>query len=309
MSDPIPVSILSGFLGSGKTSFLNRLLRDNHGRKIAVLVNELGEIGLDAALIDAEESMVEMDNGCLCCALNEDLPITLAGLAEIPDLDHIVIETTGIADPFPVARALRQPEVASRVKLDAMITVVDCLNFAGSMTLAEEPIIQVKRCDLALLSKCDLVDEAQVDATRVQVNAINERARILRTDDADCLRLALDLGFESSVLDMEIRGRSDQDAHRHGHEYKTLAISLGRASTIRLAFEDFLEYIPAGVFRAKGIVPLVGERGRLVFHQVGGRTEMKLDENRDDDGLLLFIGKDFDELALREEVACLFALA
>ncbi len=301
MTKTIAVTILTGFLGSGKTSLVNRILRGDHGRKIAVLVNELGEIGLDAALLETEESFVELDNGCICCALNEDLPITLDEMAKVEGLDQVVIETTGIADPAPVALALGRPEVAGRFELDAVVALADVLHLETALAEHEEARAQILRADLVVLSKCDLADAVAIEAARARIAAINPRARILRGDEEGLEEVVLAPGLERLEQPLFF------PALRKGHDFKSLAVAVGARATIRLAFEDFLAELPRGIWRAKGIVPIEGERGRLVFHVVGGRRELQHDQERRDEGVLVFIGKDFDEEMLREEVDCLFA--
>ncbi|MCB9834312.1 MAG: GTP-binding protein [Planctomycetes bacterium] len=297
----IAVTILTGFLGSGKTSLVNRILREDHGRRVAVLVNELGEIGLDGALLDGEGAFVELDNGCICCALSEDLPVTLDEMARRGDLDQVVIETTGVADPGPVALAIGRPEIADRFRLDAVIATADVINLEQSLAEHVEALAQIRRADLVVLTKCDLVDEGVIAAARARVAIENGRARILRGDEA---------AVGSVVLAPEVDRPFVQplfSAMPRGHDFKSVALRLGTRGTIRLAFEEFLAELPSGVWRGKGIVPIEGERGRLVFHVVGSRRELHHDPHRDDEGALVFIGKDFDEEMLREELDCLFA--
>lgn len=298
---PVPVTIIGGFLGSGKTTLLNRVLRGSHGRRVAVVVNELGEIGLDAELIEGGESFVELDNGCLCCALNEDLVITMGELGRRPDLDHVLIETTGVADPLPIGHGVTRPELHDRFRLDALVTTVDCINLEESMTRAEEPTLQIRRADVVILTKLDLASEA--DAARIEalVHELNPHARILRGDDDATLGILLDLAVERDLPEM-----TDADRHRH-HDFQTLSVDVGEGSTIRLAFEEFLEFLPGEVYRSKGIVRIDGEPGRLVFHTVGGRVDLWHEPEEGGPGRLVFIGKGLDRAALESDVRELFA--
>ncbi len=301
----IPVSVLSGFLGAGKTTFLNQVLRGDHGKKIAVLVNEIGAIGVDGALLDTDESFVTLDNGCICCSLNEDLPITLAEMSKIGDIDHVVIETTGVADPLPVGFAVDMPETKDLFSLDALISIVDCSAFLDVVDVHEEVRAQVAHCDLVILSKCDLVDAARIEEVNNRVAALNGKVRILRSDEADCVSLALDLRVEERHV--EQKSRVISSAHAKG--FDALSFDIGGRSTIRFAFEEFLEYLPKEVIRAKGIVPLDGERGRLIFHRVGERLDISFESDRSDDGRIVLIGKNLDRDALMNELEELFEVA
>ena len=301
---PVPVTILGGFLGSGKTSLLNRALRNPGGRRIAVVVNELGEIGLDGALVEGGESFVELDNGCLCCALNEDLVTTLGEIGEVEGLDHVMIETTGIADPLPIGHAVTRAELGARFRLDALVTAVDCLNLERAMETAEEPDLQIRRADMCVLTKTDIADADQVSRIEARVAELAPQARVIRSDHEGLIELLLDAKLEggSSASRQTIE---ETERHRH-HGFSTLSVDVGDRGTIRLAFEDFLEFLPPEIYRAKGIVKIEGEPGRLIFHVVGGRVDYWHEPGRGGPGQLVFIGKKFDKDSLREEVESLF---
>ena len=305
MAEIVPVTIIAGFLGSGKTTLLNRVLRGDHGKKVAVIVNELGEIGLDGSLIEGGESFVELDNGCLCCALNEDLTITMAEIGKREDLDHVLIETTGVADPLPIGHGVTRPDLEDRFRLDALVTTVDCLHLEEAMLQAEEPALQIRRADVVLLTKCDVAGAEKVAKITAIVESENPHARILRGDRSESLELILDAGLDAAprVASMEA---DEEDRGRH-HGFDTLSVAVGEQGTIRLAFEEFLEFLPATVYRSKGIVRIDGEPGRVVFHTVGGRVDFWHDPERGGPGQLVFIGKGLDTVALKEEVQSLFA--
>lgn len=298
---PVPVTIIGGFLGSGKTTLLNRILRGDHGRRVAVVVNELGEIGLDAELIEGGESFVELDNGCLCCALNEDLVITMGELGRRPDIDHVVIETTGVADPLPIGHGVTRPELNDRFRLDALVTTVDCKHLEKAMETAEEPTLQIRRADVVILTKLDLVSDEEADRVESIVRENNPHARILRGDDETTIDIILDLAIERVLPAIE-----HDDLHRH-HGFQSLSVDVGDGSTIRLAFEEFLEFLPGEIYRSKGIVRIDGEPGRLVFHTVGGRVDLWHEPEEGGPGRLVFIGKGLDTKALETEVRELFA--
>jgi Ni2+-binding GTPase involved in maturation of urease and hydrogenase len=162
MNTQTPVTVLTGFLGAGKTTLLNRILTEPHGKKYAVIINEFGETGIDNELvIDADEEIFEMNNGCICCTVRGDLIRILGGLMKRKDFDGILIETTGMADPAPVAQTFYvDQDVAEKTRLDAIVTVVDAVNLATHLDEAHEAAEQIAFADIILLNKVDLVDAA-----------------------------------------------------------------------------------------------------------------------------------------------------
>jgi G3E family GTPase len=188
--DLVPVTVLTGFLGSGKTTLLNYILTEQHGRRIAVIENEFGEIGIDDALvIDAEEEIFEMNNGCICCTVRGDLIRILGNLMKRRDrFDQILIETTGLADPAPVAQTFFvDPEISSQLRLDAIVTVVDAkhliqhLNEVKPEGVENEAVEQLAFADRVVLNKTDLVDEAGIAEVRQRISEINAFAPIIET--------------------------------------------------------------------------------------------------------------------------------
>ncbi|HET7535247.1 MAG TPA: GTP-binding protein, partial [Candidatus Didemnitutus sp.] len=187
-SAPIPVTVLTGFLGDGKTTLLNRILTEQHGKKIAVIENEFGEVGVDNQLvIQSDEEIFEMNNGCICCTVRGDLLRILGRLMKRKDrLDAILIETTGLANPAPVAQTFfTDPEMKEQFRLDAIVTLVDAKHVALHLDDSPEAMKQVAFADVILLNKTDLVAPAELDALEKRIKSINAVAKIYRSKNAD----------------------------------------------------------------------------------------------------------------------------
>lgn len=217
----LPVTIITGFLGSGKTTLLNHILTNQQGVKTAVLVNEFGEIGIDNELIiTTEDDMVELSNGCICCTINNDLVNAVYKVLERQDaVDYLVVETTGLADPLPVAMTFLGTELRDMTRLDSIITVVDSENFSLDLFNSQAALSQITYGDIILLNKADLVDEAVVDSLEVRIRDMKEGARILRTVKGQVpLGMLLSVGlFESDqYFDAEAEAH-DHDQHEHHH--------------------------------------------------------------------------------------------
>ena len=204
----VPVTILGGFLGSGKTSLLNELLSQDHGKKIAVIVNEFGEVGIDGSLVTGGETFIELDNGCLCCVLSEDLDRTLIELKERGGFDALVLETTGLADPLPIAWNFSKPEVSDFFRVDAIACVVDCLNLDQALKDSTEAVAQVERADILIFNKLDLVDDGGA-AAKERVATHNQGAVLMdRVPGKWSWDLVLD--FPESLPKVE-----KEDSHGH----------------------------------------------------------------------------------------------
>ncbi|MFZ9653030.1 MAG: CobW family GTP-binding protein, partial [Steroidobacteraceae bacterium] len=187
-TERVPVTVLTGFLGSGKTTLLNRILSENHGKRIAVIENEFGEVGVDHQLvIGAEEEIFETNNGCICCTVRGDLLRILGQLLKRRDkFDYIIVETTGMADPGPVAQTFfLDDEFKDQFLLDAIITLVDARHIERHLDEMKEPGEQVAFADVILLNKTDLVTEAELERIERRIRAMNGTARIHRTQNAN----------------------------------------------------------------------------------------------------------------------------
>jgi G3E family GTPase len=222
----LPVTIITGFLGSGKTTLLNHILTNQQGLKTAVLVNEFGEIGIDNELIiqaDDTNNMVELSNGCICCTINNDLVDAVYKVLERQEqIDYLVVETTGLADPLPVALTFLGTELRDLTRLDSIVTVVDSENYSLDLFNSEAAHSQIAYGDIILLNKADLVDEADLDALEVRIRDIKDGARILRTVKGQApLGALLSVGlFESDKYFAPAEGhdKSHDEHHDHAHD-------------------------------------------------------------------------------------------
>lgn len=227
---PIPVTVLTGYLGSGKTTLLNRILSENHGRKYAVIVNEFGEIGIDNDLIvESDEEIYEMNNGCVCCTVRGDLIRVVEGLMRRPGrFDAIIVETTGLADPVPVAQTFfMDDDVRAKTELDAVVALVDAKHLPLRLKDSREAEDQIAFADVVLLNKTDLVTPEELERVEATVRVINPSARIYRTQRSE-IDLAKVLDQGAFNLDRALENDPhflDHDDHDHvcgpdcGHDH------------------------------------------------------------------------------------------
>jgi G3E family GTPase len=273
----IPATVITGFLGAGKTTLLNRLLRNQAGRKIAVIVNEFGEVGIDGQLIfdDGNEQLIEFNNGCLCCTVRGDLIETLERIRErAPDLDAIMIETTGLADPAPVASTFFvSEEVKSAARLDAFITVIDAVNFERSLDENEEAREQLSFADIVLVNKIDLVSEEDLRGIENRIRRLNPLAKTYRTSQAD-VDPSLVIGTNAFQLAAKLEvDPLFLDEHPHEHDASIGSIVLREQRPIDMnrfmAWISGLLQVQGGtILRSKGVFNAMGFNERVLFQSV-----------------------------------------
>ncbi|MDF0519128.1 GTP-binding protein [Bradyrhizobium yuanmingense] len=334
-SQKIPVTVLTGYLGAGKTTLLNRILSENHGKKYAVIVNEFGEIGIDNDLIiGADEEVFEMNNGCICCTVRGDLVRIMDGLMKRKGkFDAIIVETTGLADPAPVAQTFFVDEdVQKNARLDAVVTVADAKWLSDRLKDAPEAKNQIAFADVIVLNKTDLVNKGELAEVEARIRGINPYAKLHRTERcavalADVLdRGAFDLDrildIEPAFLEADDHDHDHDHHHHHSHDHhhhdhglkhyhdeemQSLSLKTDKPldPNVFMPWLQNLVQVEGGkILRSKGILAFHDDDDRYVFQGVHmmleGNHQRKWKEGEPRESRLVFIGRELPEEAIRK---------
>ena len=314
----MPVTIVTGFLGSGKTTLLNHILQNQQGLKIAVLVNEFGDINIDSQLlVTIDQDMMELSNGCICCSINDGLIETVYEVLERDEkVDYLVVETSGIADPLPLAFTFVGTELQHLTRLDSILTVVDVETFSPESLDSQAALSQIIYGDIILLNKVDLVSPEQLKAADAQIRTLKNGARILHSRYGNVpLSTILDVQLSATEQHPEWEQTLEQSGqlandrqttaskHLDNDGFQSLSFQSDRPFDL-LRFQHFLtEQLPDTVYRAKGLLWFQGETERFIFQLSGKRYSLSMDEwPAQPHNQLVFIGRNLDKLTLMQQL-------
>ncbi len=326
----VPVTIISGFLGSGKTTLLNHILENQNGLKTAVLVNEFGEIGIDNDLIiETSEDMIELSNGCICCTINGELLTTVEKILEkSSNLDYLIVETTGLADPLPVAMTFAGSNLREKVRLDSILTLVDADNFDFNIDSKSVYYSQLLYGDILLINKCDLVDNKKLEEIERKIFEIKKEPRILRCSNSKVsLETIISVGlFETDKYEFEESNTNKASHHSHKHSHHShkhshhshkhshdsenniegfTSVSFECLEPFSLRrFQNFLDnQLSQNVFRAKGILWFQESERKHIFHLSGKRFSLDDDDwNNEKSNRIVLIGKNLNHQKIKDQL-------
>ncbi|NES19314.1 MAG: GTP-binding protein [Symploca sp. SIO3E6] len=325
----MPITIITGFLGSGKTTLLNHILSNCQDLKIAILVNEFGDINIDSQLlVSMDEDMMELSNGCICCTINDGLVDAVYRVLERDEpVDYMVIETTGVADPLPIIITFLGTELRDMTRLDSIITVVDSETFTPDHFDSEAALKQIGYADITILNKTDLANPDQMQYLETYIRTVKKGARILHSQHGQVsLPLILDVGYnnpeayanlvqeeiEQSQHDHHHHDEHDHHPHEHHHHHSahldndgfvSISFESDRPFDVH-KFESFLqEQLPQEVFRAKGILWFADSELCHIFQLSGPRFDLQAEQRRTlPNNQLVFIGRNLNAESLRQKL-------
>lgn len=314
----MPVTIITGFLGSGKTTLLNQILQNKDNLKVAVLVNEFGDINIDEQLlISVETDMVELDNGCICCTINDSLVDAVYRVLEREEkVDYLVIETTGLADPLPIILTFLGAELKFLTSLDAVITVVDAAAFDAQHFESDAALSQIRYGDVVILNKIDLATGAKVAELKAFLEDTKPGFRILESEYSKVpLPLILDIGltqadsYQGKISEFR-RNKSAFNSHLDKDGFDFVSFQSDRPFEIE-KFEHFLtQQLSNNIFRAKGILWFQESPARHIFQLSGPRYDLQADDwTSQPKNELVFIGRNLDKSLIKQQLdECLVEL-
>jgi G3E family GTPase len=318
----MPVTIITGFLGSGKTTLLNQILKNRQDLKVAVLVNEFGDIDIDSQLlVSIDEDMVQLSNGCICCTINENLVDAVYKVLEREEpIDYLVIETTGIADPLPIMLTFLGTELRDLTRLDSVLTLVDVETFTSDHFDSDAALNQIIYGDILLLNKTDLVPVEQVDKLEQYIHTVKQGARVIRCQRGEVpLPLILDVGYNdpehyADLLKQEakpVHHHHDDHEHEHHHHHSDhleddgfVSVSFVSDRPFALTkFQNFLDQLPADVFRGKGILWFQESQMKHIFQLSGKRCSLEVESwTTPPSNQIVLIGHNLNPEQLRQEL-------
>jgi len=304
----VPVTIVTGALGSGKTTFVNYILTAEHGLKIGVIVNEFGEVGIDGELIvSSKEKLIELPNGCVCCTVRDDLIGAAKELLDSGKVEYLVVETSGMAEVVPVAVSFDVKGLDERTELDSIICVVDAENHADNLKRNATALEQVRCADIILLNKVDLVPRKSVEELKKGLKKLVAGVVIIET-----VKGVADLKLLLGVHKFSPKETWKREEHGHAHDPRIKSASCEAGPVDSDKVQKFLEALPRSIFRAKGIICIkesaqgAEDELRVIFHKVGKRVELEFsrpwNEGEERRTKIVFIGTDVDAKLLQTQL-------